>query len=73
MLAFRKGRWITVDVATLYLDPLFTETLRKRIAANAATQIARGVNENEAIAAAEADLYRDLLRVSGEQHDAPKH
>jgi hypothetical protein len=71
MLAFRKGRWITVE--PFMLDPLFTETIEKRLAAAAATEIAKGSTVDAARGAAEAAIYQDLLGVSREQHNTPKH
>lgn len=59
MLAFRGGRWIEVPyVAT---DPMLTSSLQLRVAAAAATQIAKGVTTASAIKEAEADLYKALF------------
>lgn len=71
MLVFRKGRWITVEPFTL--DPLFTETIQLRLAAAAATEIAKGLSVAAATAAAEATMYEDLLGIPREQHDTPKN
>jgi hypothetical protein len=59
MLAFRGGRWIEVPyVAT---DPMLTTSLQQRVAAAAATRIAKGEGTASAISKAEADLYKTLF------------
>ena len=62
---------MTVDVPRH--DPMFTESHRRRLAAAVATSLTRGVSVTAATAAAEADLYKELLGVTGKEHDTPKH
>ena len=59
MLAFRGGKWIEVPYKAT--DPMITGSLQMRVAAAAATRVAKGENTAAAILKAEAELYRGLF------------
>jgi hypothetical protein len=74
MLVFRKGTW--TDIPITFTDPALSTAAKQRFAAAAATHIAKGASVEAATAAAEKTIYLEMypeLRISREEHDAPKH
>lgn len=71
MLVFRKGRWHTVDLP--FSDPMLTDGHRRAAAALTVNGMLRGTPVEAAVAAAEKSMYQTILRVSREEHRAPKN
>lgn len=71
MLVFRKGTWHTVELP--FSDPMLTRGHKAAAAAQAVNEIVRGTSVDVAVAAAEKVMYKEILGISREQHDAPEN
>ncbi len=73
MLAFRNGAWMTIDVPTL--DPAFTTSIRRHVAAVMATEMTKrpGLSTAAAYDKAEAMIYKRMFHAGSRGNNITAH